>query len=62
MRKYLFSASVISSVATGIKLFRKSLGKIPNWKTALLWVNWFISLVLAVTTVRERSNRLDDAQ
>lgn len=55
MRQFLFSSSVLSALATGITLLRRSVRGPLTWQIALLWASWLISLVLAITAVKERS-------
>jgi hypothetical protein len=55
MRQFLFSSSMISAVATGLTLLRRSLRGPFTWQIALLWASWLISLVLAIAAIRERS-------
>lgn len=54
MRRFLFSSSVVSAVASGAGLLRQTLKNPWSWRTALLWLSWAISMVLAVTSVSDR--------
>ncbi|MDC0991638.1 hypothetical protein OAR17_01470 [Pontimonas sp.] len=54
MRQFLFSSAIVSSIATGIGLLRKTLRAPLSWQTWLLWLSWVISLVLAIASVIER--------
>jgi hypothetical protein len=57
MRQFLFSGTILSSLAAGISLLRKT-GRGPfTWQVALLWASWIISLALAIAAIRDR-NRL----
>jgi hypothetical protein len=56
MREYLFSASIISSLTTGVGLLRKTLLSPLSWRVWLLWASWVISLILAIAAVRDRRN------
>jgi hypothetical protein len=60
MRRFLFSSSVISAVASGAGLLRQTLKNPWSWRTALLWVSWAISVVLAVTSVIDRGRLPED--
>jgi hypothetical protein len=55
MRQFLFSSSILSAVAGGITLLRRSLRGPLTWQIALLWASWLISLILAIAAIRERS-------
>lgn len=57
MRQFLFSTSVLSAVASGITLLRRSIRGPLTWQIALLWASWLISLILAIAAIRERSTR-----
>lgn len=59
MRRFLFSTSVISAVASGVSLVRQTLRGPRDWRTGLLWASWVISVILAVTSVLDRSKRSD---
>jgi cytochrome c-type biogenesis protein CcmH/NrfF len=54
MREYLFSASVLSALTTGLGLLQKTLRSPLSWRVWLLWASWVISLVLAIAAVRDR--------
>ncbi|AVG24517.1 hypothetical protein C3B54_111580 [Pontimonas salivibrio] len=60
MRRFLFSSSVISAVASGAGLLRQTIKNPWSWRTALLWISWVISVVLAVTSVIDRGRLPDD--
>jgi hypothetical protein len=52
LRKYLFNGAVISSITSGLSAFRAQ-RKAPNdWRTALSWAGWVISLIVTIGTVR----------
>jgi hypothetical protein len=57
MREYLFSASILSALAAGIALLRKTLRSPMSWQVWLLWASWVISLVIAFDSVRHRTPR-----
>ena len=54
MRRFLFSTSVMSAVASGVSLVRQTIRGPRDWRTGLLWASWVISVILAVTSVLER--------
>ncbi|MEJ6507101.1 MAG: hypothetical protein QNL53_03030 [Microbacteriaceae bacterium] len=54
MRSFLFSSSILSGLATGVGLLRRSIRGPLSWQLWLLWASWAISLVLAVAAVVEK--------
>jgi hypothetical protein len=54
MRQFLFSSAIVSSLAAGVNLLRRTLLGPLSWRVWLLWASWTISLVLAVASVMER--------
>ncbi|MEJ6758788.1 MAG: hypothetical protein QMB06_00300 [Pontimonas sp.] len=54
MRQFLFSSALLSSLATGIGLLRRTLRSPLSWQVWLLWASWAISLVLAIASVIDR--------
>ncbi|CAI8334159.1 MAG: Uncharacterised protein [Cellulomonadaceae bacterium TMED98] len=57
MRRFLFSSSLISALASGASVVRQTVRGPRDWKLILLWASWLISVVLAVTSVLEREKR-----
>ncbi|WP_396655027.1 hypothetical protein [Microbacterium sp.] len=52
MRKYLFGTGIISAVLSGLTLLRALReGERFTWRTALAWVSWAITLLLAVGAI-----------
>jgi hypothetical protein len=52
MRKYLFGTGLIAAIMGGVTLLRELRGDAPfTWRTALAWLSWAISAVLAVGAV-----------
>ncbi|WP_345802938.1 hypothetical protein AAIB33_07610 [Microbacterium sp. AZCO] len=52
MRKYLFGTGMFGVLVGGMTLLRAVRGDAPfTWRTALAWVSWGISVVLAVGAV-----------
>mgnify|MGYP001576122721 FL=1 len=52
MRKYLFGTGIISAVTSGLTLLRSARGDVPfTWRQALAWLNWGITLALAIGTI-----------
>ncbi len=57
MRRFLFSSSLISALASGASVVRQTVRGPRDWKLILLWASWLISVVLAVTSVLGRERR-----
>jgi hypothetical protein len=55
VRQFLFSTSILSALATGIGLLRRTVRMPFTWQVALLWASWAISLVLAIASIREKN-------
>ncbi len=52
MRKYLFGTGIISAVIGGLTLLRALReGERFTWRTALAWLSWGITLLLAVGAI-----------
>ena len=60
MRKFLFSASVLSAVFSGISVARTTRSGPRDWRLILQWVIWGASVAIAVGTVIEKSNNAED--
>jgi len=54
MREFLLSSSILSALASGVTLLRRTLRGPLTWQVWLLWVSWVISLVLAIAAVMEK--------
>jgi hypothetical protein len=52
MRKYLFGTGLITAVMGGVTLLRGLRSEERfTWRTALAWLSWGITLVLAIGTI-----------
>lgn len=52
MRKYVFGTGIISAVTGGLTLLRAAREDAPfSWRTALAWLNWGITLALAIGAI-----------
>jgi hypothetical protein len=54
MRRFLLSGSFLSVVFAGVSLLRRTLIGPRDWRMALLWAGWLISIVLAVAAINDR--------
>lgn len=55
MRKYLLNFSVLTTIASSIGLVKTTASGPRDWRLALLWASWLISLALAIGSVAERA-------
>lgn len=62
MRKYLFNAGVISSLASGIAVVRATRSGPRDWRLALLWASWGIGVALALGAVQQREEGVRQAE
>ena len=60
MRKFLFSASVLSAVLSGVSVARITRSGPRDWRLILQWIIWGASVAIAVGAVIERSNDTED--
>ncbi|WP_306232277.1 hypothetical protein [Agrococcus beijingensis] len=58
MRKYLFNAGVLSSVASGMAVVKATRQGKKDWRLALLWVSWGIGVALAMGAVKQREDAI----
>ena len=54
MRQFLLSSSILSALASGVTLWKRTLRGPLTWQVWLLWASWVISLVLAIAAVMEK--------
>lgn len=60
MRKFLFSASIWSSLFGAIGIIRTTTRGPRDWRLVLQWIVFGATVALAVGTVIERSNEAED--
>lgn len=52
MRKYLFGTGILTVFTSGLTLLRSAREEAPfSWRTALAWLNWGITMALAIGAV-----------
>lgn len=56
MRKYLMNFGVITTALSGLGLAKNTASGPRDWRLLLLWASWFISLALAIGTVKENAD------
>ena len=51
MRKYIFSGTVLSALFGGLSTVQATRKGPRDWRLALMWVSWGITVAIAVGTV-----------
>lgn len=51
MRTILFTTGLFSAITTGMSLLRALRDEPFTWRTALAWLSWGISLILAIGAI-----------
>lgn len=59
MRKFIFNTAVLSAAFGGWSVIQKSRSGPRDWRLALAWVNWGISLALAIGAAVQDSREAD---
>lgn len=58
MRKFLLNGGVLAAVGSGIGLIRSTRTAPHDWRLALLWVGWLLTVAIAIGTVMKDSEEL----
>ena len=56
MRKFLFNSAMIGVIAGGWNSIQATRNGPRDWRLALLWAGWLLSVAAAVGTVIDESN------
>jgi len=56
VRKFIFSSSVISAVFSGWSTLQMTRQGPRDWRLALMWISWALSLAIAIGTVLDEAN------
>jgi len=56
VRKFIFSSSVISAMFSGWSTLQMTRQGPRDWRLALMWVSWALSLAIAIGTVLDEAN------
>jgi anti-sigma factor RsiW len=63
MRKFLFNSAMIGVIAGGWNTIQATRSGPRDWRLALLWAGWLLSVAAAVGTVIDESNeRREDTE
>lgn len=57
MRKYVLNFTVISALFGAVTLIRTSKNAPRDWRLALLWIGWLVTLANAFAAVSERAEQ-----
>ena len=60
LRKYLFNGAIISAIIGGVSALRQQRKGDTDWRTALTWLAWGLTLVVAIGSVRIDSLHEDE--
>jgi hypothetical protein len=55
MRKFIFSTTVLSAIASGWGTLQQTRKGPRDWRLVLMWVSWGITLAIAIGTVAENA-------
>lgn len=58
MRKFFFSAGVLGALFGAVSATRATIRGPRDWRLALIWLGWGISVTLAVLEVRDEAREL----
>jgi len=56
VRKFIFSSSVISALFSGWSTLQMTRQGPRDWRVALMWVSWALSLAIAIGTVLDEAH------
>ncbi|CAN5131421.1 hypothetical protein BH09ACT2_BH09ACT2_07370 [soil metagenome] len=62
MRKYIFSGTFVSAILGGWGTLQTTRKGPRDWRLALMWISWVITVVVAVDTVLEQSRKVDELE
>jgi len=62
MRKYLLSPAVLGAVVSAWGPIQASRKGPRDWRLALMWVSWGISVAIAVGTVLEETRAIESGE
>lgn len=54
MRKFIFSTTVLSAVFGGWSTLQATKKGPRDWRIALMWISWALTVAVAVGTVQKR--------
>ena len=57
MRKFILSGAMLSVLASGLNTVRASKKKPNDWRQALIWISWGLSVAIAIGDVADDARR-----
>ncbi len=57
MRKYLLNGAMIGAITSSWGIIQASRNGPRDWRLALMWASWGISLALAIASVRDEAQQ-----
>ncbi len=60
MRKYLFNAAILSAAVHAVSVINTTRKGPRDWRLALMWASWGISVAIAVGTIIEDQKKIGD--
>ena len=61
MRRFLMNGTFISTLFSGFGLIKTTVSGKRDWKLALLWISWILSLVAIVAAINDPDEYDDEA-
>lgn len=53
MKRFLMNGTFISTLFSGFGLLKTTVSGKRDWKLALLWISWILSLVAVIATIND---------
>jgi hypothetical protein len=60
VRKYLFNAAILSAAVHAVSVVNTTRKGPRDWRLALMWASWGISVAIAVGTIIEDQKKIGD--
>jgi hypothetical protein len=60
VRKYLLNGAILSAAVSGLSVARATRKGPHDWRLALMWASWGISVAIAIGTLIEDQKKLGD--
>lgn len=53
MKRFLMNGTFLSTLFSGFGLIKTTVSGKRDWKLALLWISWILSLVAVIATIND---------
>lgn len=60
MRKFLFNGAILSAAVHAVSVINTTRKGPRDWRLALMWASWGISVAIAVGTIIEDQKKIGD--